>query len=189
MARKRSADSGNDNYTLLIDLILNLTPKQVKLLYTELRDRYTNRGHTKIYNVLGEIDKEHGRIRLTEFQYKNLRVKYGDTYMNRALQVLDDYIQYLEQHQDESKYRNKLIELKGRTHNKELSYGGWVYKKCQGYICKQPEENVVQPVNPFLIEDITVAKKYIEGLSPAMRRMPDVQLLLTKFPTLKDLFE
>ena len=187
MARKISQDRGNDNYTMLIDLILSLTPNQVKLLYQELKARYTNRGHTKKYNVDGEIDKENGRIRLTEYQYKALKLKYGETYMKHAMRELDGYIEFLELHQDIGKYRSKLCQINSRTHSKELDYGGWVYDKCKKYISAIDTNTII--VNPFLIEDISVARKYIESLSPSMRKMPDVIWLVEKFPELNDLIE
>lgn len=188
MARKESLERGNDNYTMLIDLILNLTPKQVKLLYTELKSRYSGRAMTKVYNELGEIDKENGKVRLTEHQYKTLRVKYGDTYMNKALHVMSEYIRFLELHQDESKWRSKLQTLKARTHCKELEFGGWVYDKCKSYICKQEDISNIS-INPFTIDDISVAKKYIEALPLSMRKQPDVIWLIEKFPELNNLLE
>ena len=182
MARKESLDHGNDNYTVLIDLILSLTPTQVKLLLQELKARYTNRGHTKKYNREGVIDKEHGRIRLTEYQYKTLRLKFGDTYMKHAMYEMDNYIEWLELHQDIGKYRSKLCQLNYRTHSKEFDYGGWIYDKCKKYI--RPLEDVNVCVNPLLIEDISVARKYIESLPMSMRQQPDVMGLLIKFPEL-----
>lgn len=186
MVRKESLDHGNDNYTMLIDLILNLTPTQVKMLYQELKARYTNRGHTKRYNALGELDKEHGRIRLTEYQFKTLRLKYGKTYMQKALNEMDEYIAWLELHQDIGKYRSKLCQLNSRTHAKEFDAGGWVYDKCKKYI---NQVNTDVCVSPFLIEDISVARKYIEALPLSMRKMPDVMWLVEKFPELQELVE
>ena len=188
MARKQSLDMGNDNLTMLIDIILSLTPKQVEKEYLRMRTMYTNKGHTKIYNELGEEDKENGKIRLTRHQYKTIRTKYGSNYMNKALHTLTEYIKYLELHQDISKYKQKLLELNSRTHSKELSYGGWVYEKCKQWVVQQDEiDNLI--INPFLIDDYSVAKKYIESLSIEMRKEPDVLWLVEKFPELKDLID
>lgn len=183
MVRKNSLDRGNDTYTMLIDLILGLSPNQVKLLYQELKARYTTRAHTKKWTPEGEVDKEKGRIRLTEYQFKALRLKFGETYMKHALFELDNYIKFLELHQDESKYRGKLCQINSRTHSKELDYGGWVYDKCKKYINKLEECNL--SVNPLLIEDFSVAKKYIELMPISMRRQPDVLFLIEKFPELE----
>lgn len=193
MARKASMDTGNDNYTMLIDIIINLTPKQARDLYQELKPRFTRKAHTKIYNVLGEIDPENGKIRLTEYQYKALRTKYGDTYMNKAFQELDSRIRYYEQHPDNfdpsgRSYKQKLRDMNKRTHVKELDYKGWVYEKCKGYI-QQKSKEIEVSVNPYLIEDVSVARKYIEGMSKEMRKMPDVLWLVEKFPELIDLIE
>lgn len=187
MARKTDLDRGNDNYTLLIQLIMSLTPKQAKMLLQELNARYSRRARTKLYNSLGEIDKEHGRIRLTEHQYKTLRVKYGDTYMNRALQEMDNYIHFLEEHQDENRYKQQLLKYNSQTHAKYFDYGGWVYEKYKSLVCQKVSDHL--PVNPFLIEDYSVARQYVESLSPSMRKMPDVMFLAEKFPELNDLLE
>lgn len=186
MARKDSLERGNDNYTKAIDIILNLTPTQIKLLLPELVARYTKKGHTKLYTSDGVIDKEKGKVRLTEYQYKTLKLKYGDTYMRHSMEELTNYIKWLELHQDISKYKSKLMQLNSRTHAKELDYGGWVYDKCKKYIKTISEINL--NVNPYLIEDISVARKYIACMSPALRREPDVQFLFEKFPELIDEF-
>jgi hypothetical protein len=186
MVRKKSLERGNDNYTMLIDLILSLTPNQVKLLYQELKARFTNRGHTRLYNLEGEIDKEKGKVRLTPYQYQAIRTKYGDNYMKHALKEMTEYLTWLELHQDIPKYRSQLLKLNSRTHSKEMDYDGWIYNKCKKYISEVLSENV--KVNPFLIDDISVARKYIESLSPEMRRMPDVICLLEKFPELHEYF-
>jgi len=188
MARKESLDHGKDDLTMLIELLVTLTPTQQKSLYEDLKTRYTNRKHTKIYNELGEIDKVNGKVRLTEHQYKSLRVKYGDSYMNKALQEMTRYINFLETHQDESKYRRKLEDLNKRSHCKEFEFGGWVYEKCKCFICKQEGLEEVR-INPFLIDDISVARKYIESLPMSMRRQPDVMWIVEKFPELNDLLE
>lgn len=183
MARKESLDHGNDDYTMLIDLILSLSPNRAKQLLQELKSRFTNRGHTKLYNTEGEIDKEKGKVRLTEYQYKALRTKYGDTYMKHSLKEMTNYIEWLEAHQDVGKYRSKLLQLNSRTHVKELDYDGWVYEKNKKYI-RALEAPINISVNPFLINDISVARKYIEALPFSMRRMPDVLYLVEKFPEL-----
>lgn len=188
MGRKIDLDRGNDNLSMLIDLIMGLSPGQIKSLYIELRDRYTKRGRTVYYNELGEVDKENGKVRLTPYQYKSIRVKYGEQYTHRALTEMTNYIKYLELHQDEAKYRNKLVQLNQRSHCKELEYGGWVYDKCKSLICS-PVSSTDIIINPFTIDDYSVAKKYIESLSPEMRRMPDVMGLVEKFPELNDLIE
>ena len=188
MARKIDLDRGNDNLTMLIDLILDLSPNQVKMLYQELKARYTRRAHTKLYNELGEVDKVNGKVRLTEHQMKTLRVKYGDSYFFRALTEMTNYVKFLELHKDEAKYRSKLCQLNSRTHNKELESGGWVYEKCKSLICKQDDlKDII--TSPYLIDDYSVARKYVESLPQQMRKMPYLLWLVEKFPELNDLLE
>ena len=136
MARKKSLDRDNDVYSLLLGIILDLSPNQAEAEYKYLRDKYTNRGRTKTYNSNGD--------------------------------------------------RNKLNELLKRTHAKELDYGGWVYEKCKRFI--NASDTKIN-INPFDINDISVARKYIENLSMEMRKMPDVQMLVLRFPELKELCE
>jgi len=193
LARKIDLDRGNDNYSMLIDLIMTLSPAQARKEYEALKIKYSKRARVKIYNELGQEDKENGKIRLTEHQYKSLRVKYGDTYVNKAFTRLTEYIKWLEENpdyigKDGKSGRYKLTELNKRSHNKELSYGGWVYRELKHLICVQNGlEDIV--INPFLIEDYSVARKYVESLSPEMRKMPDVIWLVEKFPELNDLIE
>ena len=186
MARKESMDRGNDNFSMLLDIIFNLTPLQADALYKELRTRYTSKGHTKYYNTECVQDKENGVVRLTEYQFRALQIKYGRRYLQHAIQEMTNYINWLKQHQDEPKYRSQLEKLMKRTHCKELDYGGWVYSKCHKYINKVDTQIII---NPFVIEDVSVARRYIESLSPEMRKMPDVMWLVEKFPELNDLIE
>lgn len=186
MARKKSMDHGNDTFSMLLDIISNLSPNQIEAEYQRMKIKYTNKGHTKLYNVEGEEDKENGKVRLTRYQFKALQMKYGLTYMKHALQEMTGYIQWLELHQDQSKYKQKLNDLNQRTHAKEFDHGGWVYSKCKKYI-RQIDTQII--VNPFTINDVSVARRYIESLSLETRRMPDVLWLVQKFPELNDLIE
>lgn len=173
---------GNDIYDLLIDLIMGLTPKQAKVLYSNLLPQYTKRAKVKLYDENGEENPE-GKVRLTPSQYRAIRTNYGDTYMKRAFKDLTNYIKYLEEHvNDKTEYKSRLKKYNSQTHNILLTQG-WVYDKHKDFIIKdRPTINV----NPFLIEDFVTAKKYIESIPESMRDSMDVQMLLLKFPTLLD---
>lgn len=174
---------GNDVYTMLIDIIMDLTPRQAEYLYTELISRYTKRSRIKLYNENGEEDKE-GKIRLMPIQYKALRTKFGDSYIKKAFLELTNYIKFLEENsKSSSKYAQKLQKLKAESHNRLMaSEDGWVYKKCKQYICQErPRLNL----NPFLIDDFNTAKEYIESIPKELRATSlDIQALLLKFPEL-----
>ena len=92
---------GLDIYDLLIDLVMNLSPLQAKKLYSELGVRYNKRARTKLYNKDGELD-ENGKVRLTEYQYKAIRTKFGDSYVKKAFNELTNYIIFLENNQETS---------------------------------------------------------------------------------------
>lgn len=178
MARKHQ--QGNDIYDLTINLILNLSPDQCLKVYNELQPRYDRQKGTVIYDENGEENKD-GKIRLTRYQYKALRTKYGDSYMKVAFRELTDYITFLEEHFNEKPiYKQQLKKYKSGTHNLELSTG-WVYRKCKQYVCNDPPKI---NINPFTIEDYATAKEYVKSLPEDMRHCLDVKALLLKFPQL-----
>lgn len=175
---------GLDTYEQLIDLIMTLTPLQAKNLYNELCPRYNKRMRTMLYDESGN-ENPNGKIRLTKYQYKAIRTNFGDTFLHKAFKELTNYIEFLEANQESSsKYKRKLRDLNSKTHNAIIAHeDGWVYKKCKQYICAdRPKINV----NPYLIEDFYTAKEYIRSLKPELRTSMDVQLLIQKFPELKD---
>lgn len=185
MARKNP--HGLDIYTMLIDIIMKLTPLQAESLYSDLMARYNKSGRVTRYNVDGEEDRENGRVRLMPFQYKTLRTKFGDTFIKRAFKELTNYIEYIEKHtEDHPDFKRKARLYNTGTHNKYLKEDGWVYEKCKQYICTDRASQI--KINPFLIEDFEVAKEYIRNIPKEMRNTAmDVKMLLLKFPELNDI--
>lgn len=176
---------GNDIYSMIIDIVMDLSPNQAEGLYAYLLPRYTTRARSKLYNADGEEDKN-GKIRLLPSQYQAIRTKYGDNYMHKAFRELTNYILFLEKNQDIPKYKQRLKKLEKETHNMILaSDGGWVYRKCKSYAVS---DRVPINVNPFLIDDLNTARLYIQSLPANLKDMPDVQSLLLRFPQLVDEF-
>lgn len=177
---------GLDIYTLLVDIVLNLTPLQAESLYSDLLAKYSKKGRVTKYNTEGEEDKENGLVRLMPFQYKTLRTKYGDSYIKKAFKELSNYIDFLTKNVDNHyDYKAKLRKYSTGTHNKLLTEGGWVYEKCKQYATSDRPNNL--KVNPFLIDDFNTAKEYIKNIPPELRSSAmDVQALLLKFPELID---
>ncbi len=184
MAKKNP--HGLDIYTMIIDIIMNLTPLQAESLYSDLLARYNKKGRVTRYNEEGLEDREKGLVRLMPFQYRTLRTKFGDTYIRRAFKELTNYIRFLEANVDNHPtYRTKLRTYSTGTHNKVLIEDGWVYEKCKQYICTDRISSI--KVNPFLIDDFNTAKEYIKCIPKDMRETAmDVQALLLKFPELID---
>ena len=174
---------GNDIYTMLIDIIMDLTPRQAEWLYSDLIGRYTKRGRIKRYNENGDEDKQ-GKIRLLPNQYNAIRTKFGDSYVKKAFLELTNYIKFLEKNaSSSSKYAQKLQKLNSESHNRLIAdKDGWVYRKCRDYICaERPRLNL----NPFLIDDFATAKEYISNIPKEVRDTSlDVQALLLRFPEL-----
>lgn len=193
MARKIDLDRGNDTRSLLLDMIMNLSDTQVERIYKELFARYgaTKGSHKQPYNPDGVIDKENGYVLLTKHQFKSLLTKYGENYVHHAFKEWQNYLIYLKEHPDFKdkqgvRYGYKYEQYMKRTHIKELSEGGWIYTNNKKYIHTVSKEVNIQ-VNPYLINDYTVARKYVESLSIPMRSNPDVMFLVRKFPELADL--
>lgn len=177
---------GLDIYTMLVDIIMQLTPLQAESLYSDLLARYNKTGRVTRYNSDGEEDRENGLVRLMPFQYRTLRTKFGDSYIKKAFKELENYIKFLKEHsEDHYNYKQKLRIYSTGTHNKVLKEGGWVYEKCKQYICTERINQI--KINPFLIDDFEVAKEYIKHIPKDMRTTAmDVQALLLKFPELID---
>lgn len=176
---------GNDTYDLLIDIILNLSPKQAKALYSELRPRYSKSGRVKLYNTKMEEDSE-GKVRLMPFQYRLIRTKYGDNYTKKAFNEITEYIEYLEKNVEAPDCKRKLKQYTSNTHNKILTPpDGWVYKKCKQYILKEPPQI---SINPFTIEDFETAAEYVSNIPKELWDTSlDVQSLFLRFPELNNL--
>lgn len=180
-----SDKQGNDIYDLLIDLIMQLSPNAARRLYNEVKPRYSRnaRNQIKLYNQDGELDPM-GKVRLTEYQYKAMRLKFGDSYIRKAFTELTNYISFLERHQDESKYRAKLYQYKNKGSHNVLLTEDWVYDKCKYLISKDPPKVAV---NPYMIDDYATAKEYVKNINKSLWETAlDVRLLFIKFPTLKD---
>lgn len=181
MARKIS--HGVSTQDLLIGLILDLSPKQCEKLYTELLPRYSTRAKTHLYNEQGEEDPN-GKIRLTPYQYKAIRTKFGDSFIKKAFTELTSYIKYLEDNQEtNSNYKSKLRDYNSKTHANIIEKG-WIYDKCKQYICHDRPQVAIDPYN---IGDLETAKEYIKSIHPSLRETAmDVKLLIMKFPELKE---
>ena len=177
---------GLDIYTMLVDIIMQLTPLQAESLYSDLLARYNKTGRVTRYNSDGEEDRENGLVRLMPFQYRTLRTKFGDSYIKKSFKELENYIKFLKEHsEDHYNYKQKLRIYSTGTHNKVLKEGGWVYEKCKQYICNERINQI--KITPFLIDDFEVAKEYIKHIPKDMRATAmDVQALLLKFPELID---
>lgn len=174
---------GNDIYDLLIALILDLTPKQAGKLYSELLPRYSKKAKVRLYNKEGELDSENGKIRLMESQYKAIRTKFGDSYIKKAFTELTSYIEFMENHLNETVYKQKLRQYNSKSHNILLT-SGWVYEKCKGYITTERPKIAV---NPYMIEDYATARAYVLSINKSLwNSAMDIKMLFLKFPTLKD---
>lgn len=173
---------GLDIYTLLIDIIMSLTPNQAESLYSELLPRYTRRAKIKYYNIDGEEDPN-GKIRLVPYQYKAIRTTFGDTYIKKSFRELTSYIEYLQKHIDDTDYKRKLAKYTTGSHNKLLTdKNSWVYNKCKYTItADRPRLNL----NPYLIDDLATAREYIKTIPKELRNTSfDVESLLLRFPEL-----
>lgn len=178
-----ASKQGNDIYDLLINLILDLTPKQAGSLYSDLLSRFKKSSRTKRYNENGELDPN-GKVRLMESQFNAIRAKFGMSYVKKSFYELSEYIKYLEEHLGTSpEFKSKLRTYESKTHNNILTEG-WVFRKCKQYISvEKPKINV----NPFEIEDYPTAVEYLKSIPKSTWDTAlDVKMLIMKFPQIVD---
>lgn len=173
----------NDDYSLLIDLIMGLSPGQAKSLLAELTPRYTRRMKTRLYNERGEEDPN-GKVRLTEYQHKVIRTTFGESFMKKAYQEMTRYIEYLEKHSDSNPAcKSKYKAYMSKTHNHYIgNEDGWVFQKCKHLIFADRPKIAL---NPYLIDDLHTAREYIRTVPKELvSSSMDVKMLIMKFPEL-----
>lgn len=174
---------GNDDYSLLIDLIMGLSPCQAKTLLAELSPRYNRRMKTRLYNENGEEDAN-GKVRLTEYQHKVIRTTFGESFMKKAYQEMTRYMEYLERNSDsDPSCKSKFKLYMSKTHNAYIAKeDGWVFQKCKHLIFADRPKIAV---NPYLIDDLHTAREYIRSIPKELIcNSMDVKMLIMKFPEL-----
>lgn len=133
----------------------------------------------------GNENKLEGKVRLRKQDVVKITELLGEKYLLLAIQIMYDYINYLEQQApyDASK-RRKLRDLKTRNHFIDLTRG-WVAEKIEK---EYPAINRSLDIETLSLEDVKTleqARTFIKQLPSYLRiNNPEVDLLVMKYPEL-----
>lgn len=141
------------------------------------------------FNRDGEEDKKEGKVRLRKQDVVKITELLGEKYLLLAIQIMYDYISYLEQQAPyDATKRRKLRDLKTRNHFIDLTRG-WVAEKIEK---DYPAVNRNLDIKTLSIEDVNTldkARTFIKQLPSYLRiNNPEVELLVNRYPELTEEF-
>lgn len=137
------------------------------------------------FNRDGVEDKKEGKVRLRRQDVGKITELLGEKYLLLAIQIMYDYISYLEQQAPyDATKRRKLRDLKTRNHYIDLTRG-WVAEKIEK---NYPAINRSLDVETLSLEDVKTleqARTFVKQLPSYLRiNNPEVDLLVMKYPEL-----
>lgn len=137
------------------------------------------------FNRDGVEDKKEGKVRLRRQDVGKITELLGEKYLLLAIQIMYDYISYLEQQAPyDATKRRKLRDLKTRNHYIDLTRG-WVAEKIEK---NYPAINRSLDIETLSLEDVKTleqARTFIKQLPSYLRiNNPEVDLLVMRYPEL-----
>lgn len=137
------------------------------------------------FNRDGVEDKKEGKVRLRRQDVGKITELLGEKYLLLAIQIMYDYISYLEQQAPyDATKRRKLRDLKTRNHYIDLTRG-WVAEKIEK---NYPAINRSLDVETLSLEDVKTleqARTFVKQLPSYLRiNNPEVDLLVMRYPEL-----
>lgn len=137
------------------------------------------------FNRDGVEDKKEGKVRLRRQDVGKITELLGEKYLLLAIQIMYDYIVYLEQQAPyDATRRRKLRDLKTRNHYIDLTRG-WVAEKIEK---NYPAINRSLDIETLSLEDVKTleqARTFVKQLPSYLRiNNPEVDLLVMKYPEL-----
>lgn len=166
-----------------------LTEKQAKEAYQMLLERFSSKRARVIkLNRNGVQDPIGGKVRLTPREYERLIEEKGELYFHRVIEILYDYICYLEDRaESEVTTRRRLKEYQRISHYYKLTKG-WVAERYNQEHNIQTEATST-PYNNSLsvwdIETLEQAQTFYNELPNELKiNNPEVEYLATRFPGL-----
>lgn len=137
------------------------------------------------FNRDGVEDKKEGKVRLRRQDVGKITELLGEKYLLLAIQIMYDYISYLEQQAPyDATKRRKLRDLKTRNHYIDLTRG-WVAEKIEK---NYPAINRSLDIETLSLEDVKTleqARIFVKQLPSYLRvNNPEVDLLVMKYPEL-----
>lgn len=171
---------------VLIAYVSTLPEKKCREAYQILSERFEiHKRKYLLFNRQGvEAKAPDGKIRLRPFHYERILRAFGEEGFHRLVELLYDYIVYLEENTD-CVYmgRRKLKELQTVCHYNILTKG-WVadkyFKENPNLSIKDDEQNDI--VDFFDIDSKFMAIRFIEQTPPELRfDNDDIAYLMTKY--------
>lgn len=137
------------------------------------------------FNRDGVEDKKEGKVRLRRQDVGKITELLGEKYLLLAIQIMYDYISYLEQQAPyDATKRRKLRDLKTRNHYIDLTRG-WVAEKIEK---NYPAINRNLDIETLSLEDVKTleqARTFVKQLPSYLRiNNPEVDLLVMRYPEL-----
>lgn len=175
---------------ILIGYVGTLTEKQAKEAYQMLLERFSSKRARVIKFNRNGIQDVNGKVRLTPREYERLVEERGELYFHRVVEILYDYICYLEDRaESETPARRRLKEYQRISHYYKLTKG-WVAQRYEDDLIKDNQSKVSskaynETLSAWDIETLEQAQRFINELPNELRiNNPEVEYLVTRFPQL-----
>ena len=168
----------------LIGYVGTLNEKQAKEAYQILLERFDiHRARVIKFNRNG-IQDTNGKVRLTQNEYNKILSEKGELYFHSVVEILYDYICYLEDRgKSEAPIRRRLKEYQRISHYYKLTKG-WVAEKYQKEY-GATHSNYNKTLSVWDINTLEEAQRYYNELPSELRiNNPEIDYLVTKFPSL-----
>lgn len=160
-----------------------LTEKQSKEAYQLLLERFSPKRARVIKFDRNGTQSITGKVRLTPREYERLIEERGELYFHRVVEILYDYICYLEERAEaEAPIKKRLREYRRISHYYKLTKG-WVFEKYNLEFGQQ--SNYDESLCVWDIETLAQAQKYYDSIPAALRiNNPEIEYLTSRFPEL-----
>lgn len=174
----------------LIGYVSTLNEGQAKEAYQMLLERFSSKRARVIKFNRNGIQDVNGKVRLTPREYERLVEERGELYFHRVVEILYDYICYLEDRaESETPARRRLKEYQKISHYYKLTKG-WVAERYQEELNRNNQSKIAsksynESLSVWDIETLEQAQRYYNELPSELRiNNPEVEYLVTRFPQL-----
>lgn len=174
----------------LIGYASTLNEGQAKEAYQILLERFSSKRARVIKLNRNGIQDINGKVRLTPREYERLVEERGELYFHRVVEILYDYICYLEDRaESETPARRRLKEYQKISHYYKLTKG-WVAERYQEELNKNNQSKIAsksynESLSVWDIETLEQAQKFIDELPSELKiNNPEVEYLIVRFPKL-----
>lgn len=174
----------------LIGYASTLNEGQAKEAYQMLLERFSSKRARVIKFNRNGIQDVNGKVRLTPREYERLVEERGELYFHRVVEILFDYICYLEDRaESETPARRRLKEYQKISHYYKLTKG-WVAERYQEELNRNNQSKIAsksynESLSVWDIETLEQAQRFIDELPSELKiNNPEVEYLMVRFPKL-----